>query len=165
MKIINDNKPINKKNYLVATIGYFDGIHYGHKKILNTIVKDAKKNNGQSMVITFWPHPKIILEKNDNVQLLSTLKEKKIILKNIGIDILYLINFTKEFSKIKALDFITNFLEKKLKIDEISLPDPLKTTFNSETRILWMGPNNWLVVSKKLDLMKTCRLVRIMILL
>ena len=112
MKIINDNKPINKKNYLVATIGYFDGIHYGHKKILNTIVKDAKKNNGQSMVITFWPHPKIILEKNDNVQLLSTLKEKKIILKNIGIDILYLINFTKEFSKIKALDFIINLLEK-----------------------------------------------------
>ena len=119
MKIINDNKPINKKNYLVATIGYFDGIHYGHKKILNTIVKDAKKNNGQSMVITFWPHPRIILGKNDNVQLLSTLKEKEKILKNIGIDILYLINFTKEFSKIKALDFITNFLEKKLKIDKL----------------------------------------------
>ena len=119
MKIINDNKPINKKNYLVATIGYFDGIHYGHKKILNTIVKDAKKNNGQSMVITFWPHPRIILGKNDNVQLLSTLKEKETILKNIGIDILYLINFTKEFSKIKALDFITNFLEKKLKIDKL----------------------------------------------
>ena len=47
-----------------------------------------------------------------------------------------------------------NIDEKKLKIDEISLPDPLKTTFNKETRILWMGPNNWLVVSKKLDLMK-----------
>ena len=48
----------------------------------------------------------------------------------------------------------SNTDEKKLKIDEISLPDPLKTTFNSETRILWMGPSNWLVVSKKLDLMK-----------
>ena len=71
------------------------------------------------MVITFWPHPKIILGKNDNVQLLSTLKEKKTIFKNIGIDILYLINFTKEFSKIKALDFITNFLEKKLKINKL----------------------------------------------
>ena len=47
-----------------------------------------------------------------------------------------------------------NVDEKKLKIDEISLPDPLKTTFNKETRILWMGPNNWLVVSKKLNLMK-----------
>ena len=53
MKIINHNRPINNKNYLFATIGYFDGINYDHKKILNTIVNDAKKNNGQSIVITF----------------------------------------------------------------------------------------------------------------
>jgi|TARA_B110000263_G_scaffold163193_1_gene142060 riboflavin kinase/FMN adenylyltransferase len=119
LKVINNNLSIINKKHLVATIGYFDGIHYGHKKILKSIVEDAKKNNGISMVITFWPHPRIVLGKSKKIELLSTMKEKEKILEKIGINLLYIIKFTRDFSKITAKDFITNFLSKKLKIDKL----------------------------------------------
>ena len=119
MKVINNNLSINYSKYLVATIGYFDGIHYGHKKILTSIVNIAKKNDGLSMVITFWPHPRIVLGKSKKIELLSTLKEKEKILESIGIDLLYVIKFTKEFAKITAKEFTTNFLSTKLKIDKL----------------------------------------------
>ena len=116
MKVINNNLSIINKKHLVATIGYFDGIHYGHKKILKSIVEDAKKNNGISMVITFWPHPRIVLGKSKKIELLSTMKEKEKILEKIGINLLYIIKFTRDFSKITAIYIVYKSLPIKVEI-------------------------------------------------
>ena len=70
MRVITDNSSINDSGYNIATIGYFDGIHLGHKKILNELVGQAKKRNGKSILITFWPHPRNILNPNISVELL-----------------------------------------------------------------------------------------------
>ena len=70
MRVITDNSSINDSGYNIATIGYFDGIHLGHKKILNELVGQAQKRNGKSILITFWPHPRNILNPNTSVELL-----------------------------------------------------------------------------------------------
>ena len=90
------------------------GVHLGHKKILQTIVEKARINKWKSIIVTFWPHPKMILNKKDNFKLLSTLEEKIKIFDEIKIDYLYIIDFSSNFSKTKADDFIKDTLLKKL---------------------------------------------------
>ena len=119
MRVITDNSLINDSGYNIATIGYFDGIHLGHKKILNELVGQAQKRNGKSILITFWPHPRNILNPNTSVELLLSNDDKHLFLKNIGIDYLYIIEFTKEFSKISAHSFIQNYIIKKLNISKL----------------------------------------------
>ncbi len=119
MKVITDNSSINDSGYNIATIGYFDGIHLGHKKILKELVGQAQKRNGKSILITFWPHPRNILNPNTSVELLLSNDDKHLFLKNIGIDFLYIIEFTKEFSKISAHSFVENYIVKKLNISKL----------------------------------------------
>ena len=119
MRVITDNSSINDSGYNIATIGYFDGIHLGHKKILNELVGQAQKRNGKSILITFWPHPRNILNPNTSVELLLSNDDKHLFLKNIGIDYLYIIEFTKEFSKISAHSFIQNYIIEKLNISKL----------------------------------------------
>tara|TARA_S200000501_G_scaffold83622_1_gene75891 strand:- start:310 stop:1248 length:939 start_codon:yes stop_codon:yes gene_type:complete len=119
LRVITDNSLINDSGYNIATIGYFDGIHLGHKKILNELVGQAQKRNGKSILITFWPHPRNILNPNTSVELLLSNDDKHLFLKNIGIDYLYIIEFTKEFSKISAHSFIQNYIIKKLNISKL----------------------------------------------
>ena len=63
MKIVKDKSSLNYTKYSISTIGYFDGIHLGHKKIIKELVNQAKLNDGKSILITFWPHPKIVLKE------------------------------------------------------------------------------------------------------
>lgn len=119
MKIIRDHSKLEVKSYLVATIGYFDGIHLGHKEIVNRMIADAKFNNGKTLLITFWPHPRTVLQENTSVELILSESQKINLLKKMGIDLLYVIEFTKEFSKISASFFIKEYLEKKLKINKL----------------------------------------------
>ena len=119
MRVITDNSSINDSGYNIATIGYFDGIHLGHKKILNELVGQAQKRNGKSVLITFWPHPRNILNPNTSVELLLSNDDKHLFLKNIGIDYLYIIEFTKEFSKISAHSFIQNYIIEKLNVSKL----------------------------------------------
>ena len=99
----------------VATLGIFDGVHRGHKALLDCLVKRAKEANGESVVITFSPHPRLVLENNNiNLSFLTTMEEKKVLLEKADIDHIIVIEFTKKFSRIPACDFLKDILVKKI---------------------------------------------------
>ena len=142
MKVITDNSSINDSGYNIATIGYFDGIHLGHKKILKELVGQAQKRNGKSILITFWPHPRNILNPNTSVELLLSNDDKHLFLKNIGIDYLYVIEFTKEFSRISAHSFVENYVVKKLNISKLIIGYNHSFGHKREGNFMFLQKNN-----------------------
>ncbi len=99
----------------VVTSGTFDGVHLGHQKILNRIRTIADQNDGETVLITFWPHPRLVLYPNEhNLRLLTTFEEKTHLLKNLGIDHLLTIPFTKEFSELTSEKFIQKIIIEKI---------------------------------------------------
>lgn len=100
----------------VASIGIFDGVHRGHKKILHKLIVEAKRENAKSLVITFYPHPRALLNKDSKVPLLTSLEHRIRLIKDIGVDFLYVIRFTKSFSRIEPDDFIRKILVKGINI-------------------------------------------------
>jgi riboflavin kinase/FMN adenylyltransferase len=99
----------------VVTLGIFDGVHLGHKILLERLVKKAREIEGEAVVITFSPHPRMILEKdNSGLTFLSTMEEKISLLENEGIEHLIIIEFTREFSRIPACRFVRDILVKKI---------------------------------------------------
>lgn len=98
----------------VVTSGTFDGVHVGHQKILSRLHEIAEKNNGETVVITFWPHPRLVLNPDADIKLLNTFEEKADLLKEQGIHHLLRIPFTKEFSQLSSEDFITKILVNKI---------------------------------------------------
>lgn len=95
----------------VITVGMLDGIHLGHQTILKEVIRQAKKNNGESVVITFWPHPRSVVS-NSPVLLLNTLDEKLAIMQSVGIKHVVVLPFTREFSVFAPDDFICLLFEK-----------------------------------------------------
>jgi len=99
----------------VVTLGIFDGVHRGHMALLNSLVSKARESKRESVVITFSPHPRLVLDQNRiNLSFLTTMEEKKRLLENANVDHLIVIEFTKKFSKIEACDFINEVLVKKV---------------------------------------------------
>ena len=92
--------------HAVATMGSFDGVHRGHKVLLQRTISLAKERCGESIVLTFEPHPRYVLGTAEGMQLLSTLEEKLWLLEQEGIDNVIIIPFTKEFSRLKPQEFI-----------------------------------------------------------
>ena len=102
--------------HAVVTSGTFDGVHVGHQKILYRIHELAKKNKGQTVLLTYWPHPRLVLyPKEHHLRLLSTFEEKVELLRNFGIDHLIVLPFTPEFSQMSSVDFIQNILVDKIR--------------------------------------------------
>lgn len=99
----------------VITIGTFDGVHEGHKKILHQLKTEAQAVDGETIVITFHPHPRNIVGDTTGVKLLTTLEEKISLLKKEGINNLVIVPFTNEFANLTAEDYVTQFLHKKFK--------------------------------------------------
>ena len=119
MKIYRSIEDYDEDKRSVVTIGTFDGIHLGHKKILSRLIKSSKNKDLNSVVLTFFPHPRIILNKYNEVKMIDTLDEKIIHLNEIGIDSLIIHPFDKNFSLLSANQFIKDFLVDKLKIKHI----------------------------------------------
>ncbi len=115
MKIYHSPEDFTRLNYAVVTSGTFDGVHLGHQKILSRLKEIAERNNGETVVITFWPHPRFILKPNDeSLKLLNTFEEKAELLKEQGIQHLIRIPFTKEFSQLSSSEFIREILVKTI---------------------------------------------------
>ncbi|MGJ8715990.1 MAG: bifunctional riboflavin kinase/FAD synthetase [Maribacter stanieri] len=103
----------------VITIGTFDGVHIGHLKILNKIINHAKSTALKSSVLTFFPHPRMVLQKDTNIKLLNTIDEKITILEKLGLDVLIIHPFTREFSRLTATEFVRDILVNTLNIKKV----------------------------------------------
>ncbi|WP_116771762.1 bifunctional riboflavin kinase/FAD synthetase [Maribacter litoralis] len=103
----------------VMTIGTFDGVHIGHLKILNKIINHAKSTELKSSVLTFFPHPRMVLQKDANIKLLNTIEEKINILERLGLDVLIIHPFTKEFSRLTATEFVRDILVNTLNTKKV----------------------------------------------
>ena len=98
----------------VVTSGTFDGVHVGHQKILSRLHEIAERTNGETVVITFWPHPRLVLNPDAEIKLLNTFEEKAELIKERGVHHLLRIPFTKEFSQLTSEEFITKILVDKI---------------------------------------------------
>lgn len=115
MKIYHGIEDFKKLEYAVVTSGTFDGVHVGHQKILSRLKEVARKNNGETVLITYWPHPRLVLyPEQTELKLLNTFEEKAALLKEQGIDHLLRIPFTKEFSKTTSEEFIKKILVEQI---------------------------------------------------
>ena len=120
MVIIEGQRAIPEIQNAIVTSGTFDGVHFGHQKILRKIVNTAKELKGKSVVLTFWPHPRFVLfPEEKTLKLLSTFEEKAKLLEEVGIDYLVKVEFTKEFSQLSSETFIQNMLVNKLKTKKL----------------------------------------------
>ncbi len=104
----------DKTQPAVITIGTFDGVHIGHRKILERVINDAKKTASVSTVLTFFPHPRMVLQKDIELKLLNTIDEKTKILEQLGLDCLVIQPFTEEFSRLSATEFVRDILVNSL---------------------------------------------------
>jgi len=99
----------------VVTLGIFDGVHRGHRTLLSKLVERAKESGGESVVITFSPHPRLVLgNDSSSLSFLTTLDEKTNLLKKEGIDHMIVLEFTTQFSRIPACDFVKDILADKI---------------------------------------------------
>ena len=111
MKIYHQLSEFEKLNNAVVTIGTFDGVHYGHQKIINRLCELAKSSGGESVILTFFPHPRMIIDpENQDLKLINTIKEKAEILADLGVDHLIITPFTRDFSNLTANQYIKEIL-------------------------------------------------------
>lgn len=120
MKILDGIENIREKfTYPVLTIGNFDGVHIGHQAIFRMLVKRARERHGTSIVFTFEPHPLRVIAPDRAPKLLTTFKDKVNLIRGFGIDCIICANFTREFSCIKAEDFVRDILVSAIGVKEI----------------------------------------------
>ena len=104
----------------IVTIGTFDGVHLGHQKIFELMKRDAEKHDGETVVITFYPHPRLVLHADSkNLKFINTQKRKIELLERSGVDHLIIINFTREFSRMNSATFIKEYLVDKIKTKKL----------------------------------------------
>ena len=114
MKIIHSLSNYYHTEDTVVTIGTFDGVHIGHQKIIEQVVKTAKNLNKKSVLLTFFPHPRMVLQQNVSIELINTIDERADLLSKTGLDYLIIHPFSIEFSRISALDFVRKILVNQL---------------------------------------------------
>ena len=115
MKRFNNINEFNCKKSTIITIGTFDGVHLGHQKILKKLNVEAKNNRLESSVLTFFPHPRTILNPDSSLKLINTIEERISLFKKSKIDNLIVHPFTKGFSELDSEDYVKNILVDQLK--------------------------------------------------
>ncbi|GGD22046.1 bifunctional riboflavin kinase/FAD synthetase [Hyunsoonleella pacifica] len=103
----------------IVTIGTFDGVHVGHQKIVNRLITLGKKEDFKSVILTFFPHPRMVLQKDSNIKLINTIEERSRILDTLGLDYLLIKKFTKDFSRLSAEEFVKQVLIDKLNTKKV----------------------------------------------
>lgn len=110
MRIYQDLSEVSPNKNSVVTLGTFDGVHLGHRKIIDEVVKKAAVLGGRSFLITFYPHPRKIISRDNNIELLSTPSEKAKMAESLGIENMLIIKFNKEFSQLDPDKFIEKYI-------------------------------------------------------
>ena len=103
----------------MVTIGTFDGVHMGHKAILKRLVETAREDNLDSVVLTFFPHPRMVLQQNSDLKLLNTIEERSQLLEKTGLDHLVIHPFTHAFSRLTAMEYVRDILVNRLNAQKI----------------------------------------------
>ena len=104
----------------VATIGFFDGVHLGHRRVIETLVSRARETGREAVVVTFWPHPRAVLQQDArDLRLLTTLEEKKQMLLSLGVDRVEVLPFTRRLASLTAEQFVRDILINNIGIDTL----------------------------------------------
>ena len=114
MKIYKGLDEFKKLDFAVVTSGTFDGVHIGHQKILQRLDEITRKNGGESVLLTYWPHPRLLLYPDQELYLLTSIEEKSELLSQKNIDHLVVIPFTREFSNLTSEEFIKDIIVDKI---------------------------------------------------
>ena len=111
MKIYHHISEFNKLDNAVAAIGTFDGVHYGHQKIIKRLCELAASTGGETVIVTFFPHPRLIIDpENQDLKMINTIAEKAAMLERLGVDHLIITPFTRDFSNLSAEEYIKDVL-------------------------------------------------------
>lgn len=119
MKLFHSIQNYTSAKKTILTIGTFDGVHIGHKKIIERLVKNTQDGTFESLLLTFFPHPRIVLHENCDIKLLNTIDEKIQLLEKTGLDNLIIHPFDKKFSTLTADQFVKEILIDQFKIHKI----------------------------------------------
>lgn len=103
----------------VVTIGTFDGVHLGHQKIIKRLVAIAHAEELQALVLTFFPHPRMVVQNDTSIKLINTIDEKADLIQDLGVDHLVVKAFTKDFSRLTSLEYVRDVLVNKLHVKHI----------------------------------------------
>ena len=119
MKIFNAIQEFSSPAGTIVTLGTFDGVHKGHKSLLDKLISNGNALGYETVVLTFFPHPRMVLQPDADVKLLNTMDEKAALLEDFGIDNLIIHPFSREFSRLTAEDFVKDILVKRLNARKI----------------------------------------------
>jgi riboflavin kinase/FMN adenylyltransferase len=119
LNIFHSIESFRTQQKTIVTIGTFDGVHIGHQKIIEKLLDNAKNTNYKSVILTFFPHPRMVLQEHSEIKLLNTIHERAELLEQIGLDYLIIHTFDKTFSRLTAEEFVKNILVDQLKIKKI----------------------------------------------
>lgn len=117
MKVYKNIKDFKGVKNPIVTVGTFDGVHVGHQKLIQKIKETAKKENGESVLLTFFPHPRtVVFPDNKDLKLINTLEEKILLLQKFGLEHLIILPFDKSFSRITPTEYIRDFLVNSINV-------------------------------------------------
>ena len=121
MKIFQTTSQFKSHKKTIVTLGTFDGVHLGHQKVLQKVIQSARELDCDSLVLTFYPHPQLILNPNSDIKLLNTIDEKSQLLDNLGLQNLVIQAFNKQFSEMEAEDFVKDILVDSFNVQKIKI--------------------------------------------